>query len=83
MVGHGAADLIQSLESTHWQSYPSKLPEQVLGIEGADGNAYVVGMEVCKVLGYAEPSNALKGHCKYPILYKPTESMGLGLTPEV
>ena len=29
--------------------------QQVLGIEGADGNAYVVGMEVGNVLGTLQP----------------------------
>jgi len=42
---------------------PFEFNEQKLtSIVGADGNPWLVAKEVCDILGYAEPSHAVKRH---------------------
>jgi prophage antirepressor-like protein len=47
----------------------------------ASGASWWVAKDVCEVLGYAEPSNAVARHCKYAKLFKRTEMVGLESGP--
>ena len=46
-----------------------------------DGEVMFHGGDGCKILGYANTSDALQCHCKYSKILRPSETLGLNLNP--
>lgn len=42
-----------------------------------DGELWFVGVDVCRILGYTNPTKAMKDHCKSAELLKPNDSLPL------
>ena len=49
----------------------------IRAITDADGNPWFVAKDVCDILGYANPTDAVGQHCKCPELLKASKSLGL------
>ena len=54
---------------------------QVRVVAGEDGAPWFIAKDVAEVLGYKDPDQAIRKHCKCPKILKPVESTGLTNSP--
>lgn len=50
-------------------------------IFGQDREPWFAARDVCAVLGYSDPDQAVRAHCKYAKLFRPVEITGLEINP--